>query len=414
MGGLLATLTDLLNGGPIVRRHRQRTEQRGWDSVAEILEMARGPRLYSGVQVDDEQAMRLSAVWQCVDLLSELVSTLPVDEYRRVEGGPPRLLPSSPLLTDPAGDGTGFEFWCRQLMTSLLLRGNGYGLILGLGSDGWPTQIEMLHPDRVSLRRTKTFGPPDEWLLDDNPIGKWPVGPLWHLAGYPIPGSPIGVSPIRYARETIGVGLAAQKFGAQWFGDGAHPTAMLHHDTEPVASEAEAKALKQRIMAAMHDNREPLILGGGWKLDPIQVNPEESQFLETVQANAEDVARFFFRRPPGSGLNITYENVEARSLDLLTYTVNGWLVRVERALSRLRPAPRFVKFNADALLRVDLKTRYEAHVLGVRGGVFTPNERRELEDYPPLPDGDKLLWPPYATSESPPEGENDDRSSQPA
>lgn len=381
--------------GGTERLASQAGERRGWDSVAEILAMSR-PRTYSGVTVDDEQAMRLGAVWQCVDLLAELVSTLPIDQFKRVGTGLPQPMPSSPLLVDPIGDGSGFEVWCRQVMESLLLRGNAFGFVTDIDDQMYPRNIEVLHPDRVSARRDKTFGPVD-WYIDDKEVDKWPAGPLWHLAAYNSPGSPVGRSVIRYAAETIGLGIATRKFGAQWFGDGAHPTSVIEHDTEPMPPEAEATRIKKSVKEAVHDNREPLIMGGGWKLKSIQVSPDESQFLETAKANADDVARFFFRRPPGEGGNITYANVEARSIDLLTYTVNGWLVRLERALSRLRPRPQFVKFNAGALLRTDLKTRYESHVLAVRGGIATANERRELEDMPPISGGDQLLWPPFST-----------------
>jgi HK97 family phage portal protein len=155
----------------------------------------------------------------------------------------------------------------------------------------------------------------------------------------------------------------------------------------------------------MYDNRSPLVLGAGTKLNSIQVNPNESQFLETSQANVADVARYF-RVPPEmiggkAADNLTYANQEQRGIAFLTYTLNPWLVRLERALSRLTPRGRFVKFNADALLRTDLKSRYEAHALAVRAGITTQNEVRNIED---MPDhggehAADLNWPPFATSE---------------
>jgi phage portal protein BeeE len=111
---------------------------------------------------------------------------------------------------------------------------------------------------------------------------------------------------------------------------------------------------------------------------------------------------------------VTYANVEARSLDMLTYSVAPWLVRIERSITRLRPRPRYVKFNPDALVRVDLATRYKAHDMAIRGGWASRDERRELEDLPPIPDGSgqEFLWPPYATSLT--EGSADvDRPPQP-
>lgn len=395
--GLLETLNDLFNGGPIARRHPTQ-EKRNVDSLAQILEYSRGTRSYAGVPVDDDQAMRLGAVFACVDLLAELVSTLPVDVFKRQPSGPPKLLPVPAFLADPMGDGTGFEVWCRQVMTSLLLRGNAYGLVTDIDEFAFPRHIETLDPDRVSYRRDLNMGPMS-WWLDSKQIDVWPDGPLWRLSAYSAPGSPVGMSPIRYAAETIGLGIANRNFGAKWFGDGLHPTAIL--ESEDDISEAEAVLLKQRIYAAMDDNREALILGAGTKLTSMRVSPDESQFLETSQANVADVARYF-RVPPEmiggkAADNLTYANQEQRAISLLTFTVNPWLVRIERALSRLRPRGQYVKFNADALLRTDLKTRYEAHVLAIRGGFATPNERRHLEDEAPITGADELLWPPYST-----------------
>lgn len=364
-------------------------------SAAElILRHRSGGRSYSGESVTDDSAMRLSAVWGCVDLIAEIVSTLPIDEYTNTgPGGSPEKQRRPRLLDDPGGDGYGFEVWCRQLMISELLRGNQYGLIQSLDDRGYPNVIQNVHPDRISYDHRR-----DQWFLDGKSIDRYPFGEaqLWHVPAYSVPGTPMGLAPISYAAQTIGLGIATQRFGAQWFGDGAHPTATLTGE-QPI-SEDDAKLLKQRILATMHDNREPLVLGAGYKLEPIQVAPEESQFLETIAANADDVARFFFRRPPGEGGQVTYANVEARSLDMLVYTVNPWLVRLERALTRLRPRGRYVKFNADAIVRPDTKTKAEVDALTLRAGLQTPNERRRIHDLSPLPGGDELNWPPFSTS----------------
>jgi HK97 family phage portal protein len=352
----------------------------------------------SGQVVNDDRALQLSAVWGCVDLLSTLVSTLPIAEYRKIDGV--RKVQTTPaLLEDPAGDGTGFEVWLRQLITSCLLRGNAYGLIERIGPDGWPVQISSLHPDRITWRRERNLGPVTSFL-DNEPILRWPLGPLWHLPVYVTPGSPIGMSPIQYAANTIGLGLAAQRFGAGWFDGGGLPIGTLESDQ--IIDADTAVKLKERVRETMRPG-EPLVLGAGLKFNAIQVNPEDSQFLETSKANADDIARFFFRRPPGEGGAVTYANVEARSLDLLTYTLTGWLVPIEKALTRLRPRPRYVKFNADALVRVDLAGRYKAHDIAIRSGLNSRDERRELEEYGPIPDGTggEFLWPPYATALAP-------------
>lgn len=382
------------------------------DATMNAMIAAAGRRTFTsaGVNVNDATALTHPAVWQCTDLLSSLVSTTPVDEYRKV-AGVRREQPTPKLLDDPAGDGTGLEVWLRQLMMSGLLRGNLYGNVLRLGSDGWPEQVETLHPDRVTWRRELNFGPVESHL-DNKQVERWPLGPLWHVPIYVLPGSPIGLSPISYAAETIGLGLGANRYAAGWFNGGGLPLATLESDQ--VIDATQAEALKDRISQAIEPGR-PLVLGAGLKFNAIQVDPQDLQFLETIKANADDVARFFFRRPPGEGGDVTYANVEARSLDLLTYTLNDWFVRLERALTRLRPRPRYIKFNADAILRVDALNRAKVMDIQVRNGTRSRNELREKDDMAPIDDtGDEYVWPPGATSIAAMEGGAGDGSPQPA
>jgi len=388
-------------------------EARDW-SVQQAAER-QGYRLRtsSGVGVTDQTALTHSAVWSCVDLISEIVSTLPISEYRATDGRLVKVASPPPLLEDPAGDGYGFEVWSRQLLVSALLRGNMFGWIERLGSDGWPTQIATLSPSEITCHRDRNGGPV-EWYRDNKQVERWPDGPLWHVPAYTIPGSPVGLAPLTYAAETIGLGLAAMRYDAEWFTGGGLPIGTF--ETDQPLDDIQAKAIKGRVTEAL-EQRGVMVLGYGNKFNAMQVSPQDSQFLETIKANADDVAKFFFRRPPGEGGSVTYANVEARSLDLLTYTLTGWMVRLEKAITRLRPRPRVVKFNADAFLRVDSMTRAKVIDMQVRGGVRSRDEVREKDDYAPIPDGTggEFLWPPGATSvDATKEGGMSDGPPQPA
>jgi HK97 family phage portal protein len=116
--------------------------------------------------------------------------------------------------------------------------------------------------------------------------------------------------------------------------------------------------------------------------------PEESQFLETTQANIRTIARYFGVQPEligaDSGNSLTYANVEQRALDFLTFGLRPWLVRLEVALSALLSSTTTVKFNAAALVRTDLLTRYQAHESAIRAGWKLRSEVRDLEDLPPV------------------------------
>jgi HK97 family phage portal protein len=335
---------------------------------------------YAGVPVGTDQALRLSAVWACVRLLADAVSTLPLDVYRRGERDPLPDLP--PLLRSPAA-GTSLNEWLYQVMASLLLRGNAYGIVTGRsGSTLLPAQVDLAHPDRLTVTVTPdgrvAYRLNGEELVPDN---------VWHVRAYPFPGSVLGLSPVEYARQTIGLGLAAEKFGAQWFGDGSIPSGVLYVDRDP--GKETAKKLKAEWVAARRNNREPAVLGGA-KFEPISVKPEESQFLGTLDANTNAIARIFGVPPEmiaGTTAGpLAYTSPEMRSLDLLTYTVRGWLVRLENAISALLPSNQYARFNAAGMVRVDLKTRYEAHEIAIRAGFLTVNEVRALEDRGPLPD----------------------------
>jgi phage portal protein BeeE len=90
-----------------------------------------------------------------------------------------------------------------------------------------------------------------------------------------------------------------------------------------------------------------------------------------------------------TGKSMTYANVEQQSLNLVTYTLRPYLTKLESAFSLMLPRPQYVRFNLDALLRADLKTRYEAHQIALASKFKTPDEVRDLEELPPLTDEQK-------------------------
>jgi phage portal protein BeeE len=157
----------------------------------------------AGVPVTTDHALRLSAVWACVRLLADAVSTLPLDVYRRGDRDPLSELP--PLLRQPAA-GMSLNEWLYAVMVSLLLRGNAYGIVTGRsGSTLLPAQVDLAHPDRLGVTVTPDgrvqYRLNGEELLPDD---------VWHVRAYTFPGAVLGLSPVEYARQTIGLGLAAR------------------------------------------------------------------------------------------------------------------------------------------------------------------------------------------------------------
>jgi HK97 family phage portal protein len=337
---------------------------------------------WSGQRVTPDQALRLSTVFGCVRLLADSVSTLPLAVYRDDERDP---IPLPSLLRRPSADHPELSDWLWATMACLLLRGNAWGMITDRAGAGLlPSQVDLLDPDQVTVQENG----------DSPPVIR--VGgqetdraDLWHVKAYPIAGSILGMSPVAYARETIGLGLAAERFGAQFFGEGAVPSGVIEAD-DPRMKREGAEALMAMWKMRHTGRHQPAILTGA-KYRNISIAPNEAQFIETQRFNVEAVARFYgvpseMVNGPTAG-HEAYTSPEMRGTDFLTFTLRPWLLRLERAVSTLLPRAQRAKFNAGGFVRATLKDRYDAHAVAIASGFLTVNEVRELEDRPPLPEG---------------------------
>jgi HK97 family phage portal protein len=362
----------------IWRRPEVRQQMTLEDLVAES-----GTPTWAGVPVGTDQAMRLSTVWACVRLLADSVSTLPVDVFRRGEREP---LQPPPILITPAA-GWALHDWLEAVMRSLLLRGNAYGLVVARGANLRPSQVELIHPDAMTVRVNR------EGMVEYRLHGKpQPAEDIWHVRAFRMPGLVEGLSPIEYARQSIGLGLAVERYGATWFADGGVPPGTFKN-TEQTVDQEQADEIKGRLVHAIR-TRQPMVHGRDWQFTPVAVKPKESQFIETAKLNVAAIARLFGVPPEmiagEAGNSLTYASVEMRGIDFLTFGVRPWLVRLETAISALLPRGQFIRFNPGGLLKATTKESYEALEIGIRSGLLTPNEARAKQDLPPLPGGDQL------------------------
>jgi HK97 family phage portal protein len=352
----------------------------------------------TGSMVSHANAPRHSAVWACLSAIAEAVQQLPIEEVRaNVDGTSARLRPPK-VFYQPAPD-IAWETWVWQQVWTLASRGKCYALVTSQDDRGVPKTLVPVSPDCVEWRFDRQA---NVWrvLLDRAETKLWPLGPLWHCPLYALPGQPEGLSPIAFHAETIGVGLAAQKFGAQFFGDGGHPT-MIGKIAGTDPGGENAKQLKNKLMEVMRGNREPLIVPESLTLDRWSVAPNESQFLDTMRYSGEDVCRVF-GVPPGkvglaiSGQSMTYTNTAQANTDWRTSGLSRYIVQLESALSRLLPGDsgRVLRFDFDAFLRADLAARAAAYKtfteIGQMSGtpVMFTNEMRNEEGLPPVDGGD--------------------------
>lgn len=370
-----------------------------------IVAAGRSPRSTAGRTVTDDSARRVMAVWRCQHLLADVISGLPVQQYRRVPGARAEEIGRSPWVESPSQFVDGSTEWRYQLVLSAAARGNAYAYVTELDSTmRFAARAEVLNPHDVTVERELGALAPPVYKIRNQVVD--PTRLLHFRAFGPAPGSVMGLSPIDHAAWAIGFAMASRDYAGRWFEGGGHPTAKFSADRtlEP----GEIDAVKERYRQAI-ENDGVLVTGKSWDYEALQVSPEQAAFLDAMSATAIDIAGYFGLPPEllgyaTEGSSVTYANREQRMIDVLVLTVQWWIGRLERFISAQLPADQFVRINIDALLRSDTLTRYKAHDLAIRSGMATPNERRELEDQAPLPDaGDEALWPPFSTNPQPAE-----------
>ncbi|MCY0926895.1 phage portal protein [Streptomyces sp. H27-H1] len=173
-----------------------------------------------GVVVTDETALRHSAVWACLRLRANLVSTMPVDVYRRV-GEMKVEVPKPPVLVNPGGERVGMMEWLYSTQFDLDRAGNCFGLITARDGLGLPARIELVPLADVTVRQR------DGVITYRIGSQVYTADEVWHERQYTMAGLAVGLSPVAYAAWSIGEYLSVQQFALDWFGNGAVPSAHL-------------------------------------------------------------------------------------------------------------------------------------------------------------------------------------------
>lgn len=355
---------------------RQRRALTAAEMIAERVGLRTG-----GATVTQDKALRHSAVWACRRLRADLISTMPVDAYRRVDGVQVEI-PKPPVLVNPGGERVGIQEWLYSTQFDLDAYGNTFGLISQRNGAGLPSRIDLIPVEEVTvIGKGETIS---------YRVGSkvHPATEIWHERQFTVSGSAVGLSPMAYAAMSLSGYLSALEFAQQWFSGGATPAAHLKN-TAKTLNPSESAAVKERFKASI-TNGDVFVTGSDWEYSMLGAKAAESGLIDQLKFGVADAARFF--GVPGdmidaevSSGSITYANVTQRNLQLLIMNIGPAIARREVALSSLLPRPQFVKLNTGALLRMDLKTRYEAHAIATgRRPFMVPSEARDFEDMPPF------------------------------
>ncbi len=357
----------------------------------------------AGTYVTPNSAMGLTAYYACLRAISEDIGKLPLKVYKRLAPRGKREAPEHPaygLLHDaPNTDMTALAF--RETLTHFALGwGGGFAEIVRNGR-GNPVALYPLHPDRIRFRRD----PQDQLYYEvrESAISvKWialPQDRMLHIHGLSAEGISGYVLSV-LAKEAIGLGMQAEKFGARFFQNDARPGGVLKH---PGVLKDTSRDNLRRTWGEMHQGaaaaHKVAILEEGMEWQTMSIPPEEAQFIATRQFQVEDVARWF-RMPPhkiGHLLRSTFSNIEHQSLEYVGDTLMPWLVRWEQELKRKLFMPGdsdyFAEHVIGGLLRADAASRAEYYRVRFNIGSLSPNDIRELENENPVEGGDTYYIP---------------------
>lgn len=334
------------------------------------------------VSVTRDVALKHSAVWAACRLRADLISTLPVDTFRKVLGLDIEV-PKPPILAAPGGEEWGYLDWMWASQFDMDTCGNAVGLITERFANNKPARIELQPIKAVSVRQNRN-DPRHHWWIDGK---RYEPEDVWHEKAFPVAGFVLGLSPIAYAAWSLGEALSMQEFATSWFSNGGVPKAHLRN-TERTLKPGEAEVIQLRHEATMR-NGSVFVTGNNWEYDLVSAKEAGTEFIEGRALALADVARYFGvpgdlidAVAKGGGGKINYANVTQRNLQFLIYYLGPTIIRREYALSRLLPEPRFVKLNSDALLRMDPETREKVIRSKLESKQITLTEARALENRP--------------------------------
>ena len=347
----------------------------------------------SGETVNPTTALSLSAVYSATSIISNTIASLPCQVYKTTEGNRSPVLahPLNYILRDePNRNMTAFIFF-QTLQTSVLLWGNAYARI-HRDEGGRVHTLEYLHPSLVS----PTLYQGEMFYQINGQKEALNSYDMLHVPGLGFTGL-VGKGVIEVAAENIGLGLAAQSYGSEFFANGGNLAATLETD-QKVSDDAYERLKKSwyENNAAKGKRAGTKILEMGLKYKPVTIPPDQAQFILTRKITVTDIARYF-GLPPHLIADLersTNNNIEHQGIEFVQHCIRPWVKRWEQELDRKlfrddEKGQFFIKFNLNSLLRGDVKSRGEYYSKLFSIGALSQNDIRRLENQNAIADGDR-------------------------
>lgn len=345
----------------------------------------------AGTVVNQDDALKINTVYACVRIISDAISTLPVDSFIRVDGDRRPHRPR-PIWLDEPDIGVSRIDHFQQVLVSLLLNGNSFTRILRDG-DG-VVGLVVLNPLKVEVKRDESrrliyvFDNKDTIEHFD----------IIHLTELRLPGDLRGKSRVDLVKESLGLSLALDEFAARFFGNGSHTSGVI--EVPGAMNKEQAKEMVdgfENSHRGLRKSHRPGLMSNGAKFVPTSIAPDDSQFLQSRQFAVEEILRAFRVPPSMAGVlqpgAQAYASVEMNGIHFVMHTLRPYVAKIESGYSRLLSNGAFLKFNLDGLMRGDFGSRVAGYSSALQAGWMSIDDVRRFEDLRPVDGGNSYRVP---------------------
>ncbi len=352
-----------------------------------------------GGKVNELTALGVSSVFACVDYISKIIATLPLDLIkndgtgRKPAAGHParivlRFIPNPEMTSSDVRGALAYQ----QALT-----GNAYAQLV-YNRAGRIAEIWPLETRNVTLSRKNGF--PEYTVTGDQGAKTFGFRDILHLKGM-TPNGLNGRGPLNCVANLIGLAQALEENASRFFANGSRPGMVYTTAPGVVLTTEQRTALREQLEAAyrgVENFFKTMVLEGGGKMEMTRANNDSSQFDEIARRTHQQICQVFGVPPHKVGIldNATFSNIEEQQIQAMQDLIGPWCKRWEEAFagSLLLPAERethYFKHNLNGLLRGDIVKRTTAQVAWIQNSVLNPNEVRELEDLDPVEGGDTYV-----------------------
>lgn len=350
------------------------------------------PILDQTKNVTPDAALQISAVFACVELLAQTISTLPLYVYKEMGNGgrtPDKGRLWMLLHERPNAWMTPSEF-LSAMVVNRMLRGNAYAQIIR-DSEGDPIALVPLSPDQMEV--SVTAGGEVYTYYQDGVISVIAPENIIHWKG--LGNGYIGLSKLEYMRATADEAISAQDNASRLYGSYSKPSGVLQ--TDSALNDEQLSAVFERFKGMSRGGAGLYVVDRGLKYQQLSLTPADAQLLQTRQFSVEEICRWFgvpcvlvgstATTTWGSGIQQIVEGFHK-------FTIGPLCKQLEQALSRrlvgVTDMDTTIEFKLDGFLRTTPEARASFYSTMAQNGAMTRNEIRRLENLPPVKGGDAL------------------------